>query len=251
MFRFQSSAPKAPQHSHCKVRKSTRTHWKELPQLTRANDNTGVEWECDSSKPFPHIFLGEVYQVLQVNVVSVGPNVVVNEKVELVLDPVFEDEGQDSCSQLQEEDDTQEYGELKNSKRWQWRETPKQPKERQSLKFPHYQVTYKFQQERVFSQCADATGKSKDEHDSAHHQEEPDWVETPQVRDGGDVGEDALIKHKEKLNRTTEFYLECSSKTWADLTIVPLTWIQFDHYQSLFGVMSWIIWWKEHQNRWT
>ncbi len=60
-----------------------------------------------------HIFLGEIYQVLQINVVSVGPNVVVNEKVELVLDPVFEDKGQDSCSQLQEEDDTQEHGELK------------------------------------------------------------------------------------------------------------------------------------------
>lgn len=60
-----------------------------------------------------HIFLGEVYQVLQINVVSVGPNVVVNEKVELVLDPVFEDKGQDSCGQLQEEDDPEEHGELK------------------------------------------------------------------------------------------------------------------------------------------
>lgn len=62
-----------------------------------------------------HIFLGEVYQVLQVDVVSVCPNVVVNEKVELVLDPVFEDKGQDPCSQLQEEDDTQEHRELKNT----------------------------------------------------------------------------------------------------------------------------------------
>lgn len=60
-----------------------------------------------------HIFLGKVNQVLQINVVSVGPNVVVNEKVELVFDPIFEDKGQDSCSQLQEEDDTQEDGELK------------------------------------------------------------------------------------------------------------------------------------------
>lgn len=119
MFRFQSSAPKAPQHSHCKVKKSTkthstRTHWNKLPQLTRANDNTGGEWECDSTKQCPHIFLGEVYQVLQINVVSVGPNVVVNEKVQLVLDPVFEDKGQDSCSQLQEEDDAQEHRELKD-----------------------------------------------------------------------------------------------------------------------------------------
>lgn len=62
---------------------------------------------------FPHIFLGEVYQVLQINVVSVGPNVIVNEKVELVLDPVFEDKGQDPRRQLQEEDDSQEHGELK------------------------------------------------------------------------------------------------------------------------------------------
>lgn len=65
-----------------------------------------------------HIFLSEVYQVLQINVVSVGPNVVVNEKVELVLDPVFEDKGQDSCSQLQEEDDTEEHGELKIQKHY-------------------------------------------------------------------------------------------------------------------------------------
>lgn len=78
-------------------------------------------------KRFPHIFLGEVYQVLQINVVSVGPNVVVNEKVELVLDPVFEDKGQDSCSQLQEEDDTQEHGELK-VKRSQLCEIPKRSK---------------------------------------------------------------------------------------------------------------------------
>lgn len=59
-----------------------------------------------------HIFLGEVYQVLQINVVPVGPNVVVNEKIELILDPIFEDKGQDSCSQLQEEDDTEEHREL-------------------------------------------------------------------------------------------------------------------------------------------
>lgn len=61
-----------------------------------------------------HIFLGEVYQVLQIDVISVGPNVVVNKKIELVFDPVFKDKGQDSCSQLQEEDDTQEHGELKD-----------------------------------------------------------------------------------------------------------------------------------------
>lgn len=72
-------------------------------------NNTGVKSELWSA----HIFLGKVYQVLQINVVSVGPDVVVNEKIELVLDPIFEDKGQDSCSQLQEEDDTQEHRELK------------------------------------------------------------------------------------------------------------------------------------------
>lgn len=63
-----------------------------------------------------HIFLGEIYQVLKINIISVGPNVVVNEEVELVLDPVLEDKGQDSRSQLQEEDDTQEHRELKYKK---------------------------------------------------------------------------------------------------------------------------------------
>lgn len=148
---------------------------------------------------FPHIFLGEVYQVLQIDVVSVGPNVVVNEKVELVLDPVFEDKGQDPCSQLQEEDDTQEHGELKGSNVHSCVKFQSKPKEA-GLKFQNYQVTYKFEQERVFSKCANASGKSKDEHHSAHHQEEPHGVKTPKVCDGRDVGEDALVKNKQKQN---------------------------------------------------
>lgn len=52
--------------------------------------------------------------------------------------------------------------------------------------------TYKFEQEGVFSQSSNATGKAQDEHHAAHHQEEPDWVKATQVCDGGDVREDAL-----------------------------------------------------------
>lgn len=59
--------------------------------------------------------------------------------------------------------------------------------------------TYKFEQERVFSQRSDATSESKDEHHTTHHQEEPDWIKTPQVCDGRDVGEDALVKQSEVL----------------------------------------------------
>lgn len=44
--------------------------------------------------------------------------------------------------------------------------------------------TYKFEQERVFSQCSDATSESEDEHHTTHYQEEPDWVKPPQVCDG-------------------------------------------------------------------
>ena len=76
-----------------------------------------------------HIFLGEIYQVLKINVISVGPNVVVNEEVELVLDPVLEDKGQDSCSQLQEEDDTQEHRELKDKKKTTFTEFNKRRRE--------------------------------------------------------------------------------------------------------------------------
>lgn len=59
--------------------------------------------------------------------------------------------------------------------------------------------TYKFEQERVFTQRSDTTGEAKDEHHTTHHQEEPDWVKTAQVGDGWDVGEDPLIKHSMTL----------------------------------------------------
>lgn len=59
-----------------------------------------------------HVVLGEVDEILQVNVVSVRLDVVVDEKVELIFDPVFKDEGEDPRRQLQEEDQTQEHGKL-------------------------------------------------------------------------------------------------------------------------------------------
>ncbi len=56
-----------------------------------------------------HIVLGKVNEILQVDVVAVGLDVIVDEKVELLFDPVFKDEGKDPCSQLQEEDQPQEH----------------------------------------------------------------------------------------------------------------------------------------------
>lgn len=62
-----------------------------------------------------HIVLGEVDEILQVNVISVRLDIVVDEKVELVFDPVFKDEGEDARSQLQEEDQTQEHRKLESA----------------------------------------------------------------------------------------------------------------------------------------
>lgn len=59
-----------------------------------------------------HVFLSKVNEVLEVNVVPVGLDVVVDEEVELVSNPVLEDKGQDPCCQLQEEDEAEEHGEL-------------------------------------------------------------------------------------------------------------------------------------------
>lgn len=66
-----------------------------------------------------YIFLGKVNEILQVDVIAVGLDIVVDEKVELVFDPVFEDEGEDPRSQLQEEDQTQEHGKLGSTWRTQ------------------------------------------------------------------------------------------------------------------------------------
>lgn len=59
-----------------------------------------------------HIFLGEIDEILQVDVVAVGFDIIVDEWVELVFDPVLEDEGKNAGSQLQEEDQTQEHRKL-------------------------------------------------------------------------------------------------------------------------------------------
>ena len=56
-----------------------------------------------------HIFLSKVYEVLEVNVITVGLDVIVDEEVELVFDPVLEDESQDTSCHLQEKDEPQEY----------------------------------------------------------------------------------------------------------------------------------------------
>lgn len=64
-----------------------------------------------------------------------------------------------------------------------------------SFEFLRWEVTkttYKLEQERVLPQRADATGEPQDEHHAAHHQEQPHRIKTPEVRDGRDVGEDAL-----------------------------------------------------------
>lgn len=63
-----------------------------------------------------YIFLSEVDKVLQINVISVGSYVVVDEKVELIFNPVFEDKGQDTGSQLQEEDYSQKHRKLGEEK---------------------------------------------------------------------------------------------------------------------------------------
>lgn len=73
----------------------------------------GVRWART------HVVLGEVDEILQVNVVSVRLDVVVDEKVELIFDPVFKDEGEDPRRQLQEEDQTQEHGKLEGGKKKQ------------------------------------------------------------------------------------------------------------------------------------
>lgn len=44
------------------------------------------------------IFLGKVDEILQVNVIPVGLDIIVYEEVELVFDPVFKDEGKDPRS---------------------------------------------------------------------------------------------------------------------------------------------------------
>lgn len=60
-------------------------------------------------------FLKGVDKVLQVNVISVGPNVALKELPEAVPHPVLEQEGQHSHSQLQEEDEHDGTAELQGN----------------------------------------------------------------------------------------------------------------------------------------
>lgn len=66
-----------------------------------------------------HIFLGKVNEILQVNVITISLDVIVDEKVKLVFDPVLKDEGKDPRSQLQEEDQTQEHRKLESTEHTQ------------------------------------------------------------------------------------------------------------------------------------
>lgn len=59
-----------------------------------------------------HVFLSKVDKVLKVNIIPVGFDIVVDEEIKLVSDPVLEDKGQDPRRQLQEEDEAKEHGEL-------------------------------------------------------------------------------------------------------------------------------------------
>ena len=62
-----------------------------------------------SAGHWTHVFLSKVNEVLEVNVVPIGLDVVVDEEVELVSYPVLEDKGQDPCCQLQEKDEAEEH----------------------------------------------------------------------------------------------------------------------------------------------
>lgn len=66
---------------------------------------------------FTYIFLSEIDEVLEVDVVSVRPDVIVDEQVELILNPILKDKRQDARRQLQKEDDSQEHRELQREDR--------------------------------------------------------------------------------------------------------------------------------------
>jgi hypothetical protein len=59
-----------------------------------------------------HVFLSKVDKVLKVEIIPVGFDIVVDEEIKLVSDPILEDEGQDPRGQLQEEDEAEEHREL-------------------------------------------------------------------------------------------------------------------------------------------
>ena len=56
-----------------------------------------------------NIFLSEIDEVLEIDVIPICPDVIVDEQVKLILNPVLKDECQDTSCQLQKEDDSQEH----------------------------------------------------------------------------------------------------------------------------------------------
>lgn len=143
-----------------------------------------------------YVFLGEIDEVLQIDVVAVRPDVVVDEQVELVFNPVLEDKRQDPRRQLQEEDDPQEHGELQRSQRQTVGEFLRQPSAHRT---DASSGTYKLQEKGVLPQCSNTPCKAQDEHDPPDHHEEPDWVQPPQVCDGRDVGQNPLRTETEPV----------------------------------------------------
>lgn len=99
-----------------------------------------------------------------------------------------------------------------------------------------HRATYKLQQERVFTQRSDASCEAQDEHHPSNHHEEPDWVQTAQVCDGRDVGQDSLrrqkVRHKAfSLNHTIIIFTAQHTTTLFRIhaeTIVYL--LDLEHY---------------------
>lgn len=81
---------------------------------------TSSFWDICSVSTY--VFLSEVNEVLEIDVVSIRPDVIVDEQVQLVFNPVLKDKRQDSRRQLQKEDDAQEHRELqqKEDRNGQW-----------------------------------------------------------------------------------------------------------------------------------
>lgn len=116
-----------------------------------------------------NIFLGEVYEVLQINVIPVCSDVVVYKEIQLVFDPVFENKCQNSSGELQEENNSQEHRK-------------------------------KLEKESVFPQSSNAPCKSQNEHHSSHHKEEPDRVEAAEISDRGDIGQNSFFIPRPQSN---------------------------------------------------
>lgn len=116
----------------CEPWSKRNTHACKQPEPRPQSQPDGSGWQRHArhygrppcEKPFPregegactYILLGEVYEVLQVNVVSVRPDVIVNKEIQLVFDPVFENKRQHPSSELQEENNPQEHRKLREKK---------------------------------------------------------------------------------------------------------------------------------------